>query len=103
CELFHIAATSSAPDAFTTSPARPRPRLKDIHERIAAMTCALMRPSTGPRPKRGAKASAAAWVASSRRAGARASSSVRSGGPGQKGLATALAEEDLPLRDTAWI
>src|SRR5262249_6464740 len=54
-----------------------------ITYRTALITKARMRPSTTPGPNRRARASAARLVASSRRAGSRATISLRNGVPWQ--------------------
>jgi hypothetical protein len=57
--------------------------LRMLPYRVAVNTIARMRPSTGPGPKRPAKAWAARSVAASRPEGSRASISLRSGVPWQ--------------------
>jgi hypothetical protein len=59
------------------------PSWSKADQRMAVITWARMRPSTGPLPNRSASASAQAWVAASRPDGSRASISFRSGVPWQ--------------------
>ena len=62
---------------------------------MAVKTNARIRPSIIPFPNRRAKASAALWVASSRREGSRASISFLSGVPWQYAIAASRGEDAL--------